>query len=209
MGGKQTRANTLKTDQDLLTTTDGHCWTILPITNSIPLFFLNHGSFLYIPPYKQNICHDSVMVTSPFPSLMTSATLTCMTSKWVLAIPLLLCENSELFVSCLFSQVPTSYVWKPHFIENNRMESCGNRRAEHWEVSSEVIKSLDVGWQWEELADAEAFLELSFPKLYFTRVRETQTRAIGENCTLHHRRYRIKLADAAYWPRSRMSQGNL
>lgn len=38
VGGNGTR-NTLKTDQDMLTTKDDHCWTILPIINSIPLLF--------------------------------------------------------------------------------------------------------------------------------------------------------------------------
>lgn len=71
--------------------------------------------------------------------------------------PFTACENDELLVSFLFSQFPTSHVWKLHFIENNRMETCGSRRAEQREFSSEVIKSLGVKWQWEKSEDAGAF----------------------------------------------------
>ncbi|KAM7319518.1 hypothetical protein ACRRTK_021201 [Alexandromys fortis] len=42
--------------------------------------------------------------------------------------------SKSMQVPTLRREVPTSYAWKPDFIENNRMESCGNRRAEHREI---------------------------------------------------------------------------
>lgn len=142
-------------------------WTLLNnFTNHkfyTSIIFQNHGSFWNSLAYK----HKSAVVVwwwhLPFLSFPDGL---CHPNTQDFQMssghPFTACENDELFVSFLFSQFPTSHVWKLHFIENNRMETCRNRRAEHWEVSSEVMKSLGVKWQWEEEEDVEAFWNCEF-----------------------------------------------